>query len=141
MRPVALQRRRWYRSRMPGIRQWLGARGERLAARYLRRRGFAIVARNFRGRAGEIDLVGLDGDVLVFVEVKTRSGERWGRPDEAVDRRKQRQMERVAEEFVRRHRLHDRAIRFDVVAILAQGWRWRVQHYPNAFERPADFWF
>lgn len=126
---------------MPGIRQWLGARGERLAARYLRRRGLAIVARNYRCRAGEIDLIALDGEVLVFVEVKTRSGERWGRPEEAVDRRKQRQMERVAEEFVRQHRLHDRAIRFDVVGIVARGWWWRVEHFPDAFEAEAGFWF
>src|SRR6266446_6198986 len=71
----------------------LGARGEELAARYLRRHGFKILYRNFRGRqGGEIDLVCRDRDTLVFVEVKTRTSEDFGRPLEAVNRPKQRRI-------------------------------------------------
>lgn len=126
---------------MPGIRQLLGARGERLAARHLRRRGWRIVARNFRCGAGEVDLVALDGATVVFVEVKTRAQESFGSPLEAVGPAKQRQIRRVAQEFVRLHRLHDRAIRFDVIGVIARGWRWRVEHVEDAFEGAADFWF
>ena len=126
---------------MPGIRQILGARGERVAARYLRRHGYAIVRRNYRGRHGEIDLVALDGGVLVFVEVKTRAQDRFGAPLEAVDRRKQRQIARVAEEFLEEHRLHERAIRFDLVGVRRRGWRWDVEHVRDAFEVGGAFSF
>ena len=78
----------------------LGARGEKLAARYLRRQGFKILYRNFRGRrGGEIDLVCRDRDTLVFVEVKTRTREDFGRPLDAVNRAE------AAAHFVRRVRL------------------------------------
>jgi putative endonuclease len=126
---------------MPGIRQILGARGERAAARYLRRRGWAIVARNYRGRAGEIDLVALDGDTIVFVEVKTRRGDGFGAPLEAIDAAKRRQVARVADEFLRQHGLEERDIRFDVVGVTALGWRWRVEHVEDAFEGEGGFRF
>lgn len=126
---------------MPGIRQLLGARGESVAARHLRRRGYAIVRRNYRGEHGEIDLVALDGDVLVFVEVKTRAQDRFGEPLEAVDVRKQLRIARAAEEFVREHRLYDRAIRFDVVGVRRRGWRWDVELVRDAFEVEGSFWF
>ena len=126
---------------MPGIRQILGAQGERLAARHLRRRGYAIVQRNYRCRHGEIDLVALDGGVLVFVEVKTRAQSQFGLPIEAVDRRKQEQVARVAREFVRQHRLYDRAIRFDVVGVRRRGWRWEIDVVRNAFDVKGGFCF
>jgi len=126
---------------MPGIRQILGARGERLAARHLRRQGYAIVQRNYRCRHGEIDLVALDGGVLVFVEVKTRAQSRFGTPLAAVDRRKQAQVARVAREFVRQHRLYDRAIRFDVVGVRRRGWSWEIELVRDAFEVEGDFCF
>ena len=66
-----------------------GARGEKLACRFLKRSGYKILFRNFRGRSGgEIDVVCRDNDTLVFVEVKTRTREDFGRPLEAVDRRR-----------------------------------------------------
>lgn len=126
---------------VPGIRQLLGARGERVAARYLRRRGYAIVRRNYRGRHGEVDLIALDGEVLVFVEVKTRAQDRYGDPLEAVDVRKQRQIVGVAEEFIRAHDLHDRAVRFDVVGLRRRGWRWEVELIRDAFEGTGRFTF
>jgi len=112
-----------------------------VARRFLRRRGYGIVRRNYRGRHGEIDLVALDGDILVFVEVKTRAQDHYGDPLEAVDRRKQRQIARVAEEFVEEHRLHDRPIRFDVVGVRRRGWRWEVELVRDAFEVEGSFRF
>src|SRR5256885_12220918 len=72
-----------------------GARGEKLACRYLKRSGYKILYRNFKGRSGgEIDVVCRDDDTLVFVEVKTRTREDFGRPIEAVDRQKQKSISR-----------------------------------------------
>lgn len=126
---------------MPGIRQLLGARGESVAARYLRRRGYAIVRRNYRGAHGEIDLVALDGGILVFVEVKTRTQDRFGEPLDAVDLDKQRRITEAAEDFVHEHHLYDRAIRFDVVGVRRVGWRWEVELVRDAFEVEGSFWF
>ena len=82
------------RSQLP-----LGRRGERAAEKYLRRNGYRIVARNFRAAGAEIDLVAMDGETLVFVEVKTRRSRISGAPEEAVDERKQTRMRRAAEGF------------------------------------------
>jgi len=95
----------------------LGRRGEDCAARYLRRKGLRIVARSVRLPQGEIDLVALDGQTVVFVEVKTRRDHRAGRPEDAVDDRKQQKLIRLAKAFLTRHDLFGHACRFDVVAI------------------------
>ncbi len=122
---------------MPGIRQLLGARGERAAARFLRRRHYAIVARNYRCPVGEVDLIALDGATIVFVEVKTRSGTSFGAPAEAVTRRKQRQIVRVATYFLTTHRLHGRQVRYDVVGVRRRGrWGFDCELFRNAFLSP-----
>jgi putative endonuclease len=97
----------------------LGTRGERIAERHLKRKGYRILERNFRG--AEIDLVAMDGETLVFVEVKTRRTAVAGTPQEAVNSHKQRHLRRAGEMYARRHRAEGRAIRFDVVAILEDG--------------------
>jgi putative endonuclease len=100
----------------------LGARGEKLAARYLRRDGFKILYRNFRGRqGGEIDLVCRDRDTLVFVEVKTRTREDFGRPLEAVGQRKQRRLSLGALAWLRLLGNPDILFRFDIVEITVTG--------------------
>lgn len=97
----------------------LGTRGEKLAARYLRRAGFKVLYRNFRGRqGGEIDLVCRDGDVLVFVEVKTRTREDFGRPLEAVNQQKQRRISLGALAWLRLLGNPDVLFRFDIVEVL-----------------------
>lgn len=113
----------------------LGNRGERLAARYLRRQGFKILSRQYSNRLGEIDLIALDGDCLVFVEVKTRRSREAGDPIEAVTLGKQKQLTRLALTYLKRHNLLEKSARFDVVAIL-----WpdgskepQITHYRNAF--------
>jgi putative endonuclease len=98
-----------------------GIRGETYAYWYLRRHGYIMVARNYRTpeTKGEIDLVGYDGSVLAFVEVKTRSGteERPGLPEEAVTPDKRRYVERMARRFLAERRATGTSWRFDVVAI------------------------
>jgi len=102
--------------------------GEDAAAEHLRRRGFDVLARNVRFPFGELDLVALDGDVVVFVEVKTRRG--FGAL-EAVDARKRRRLERLATAFLARAGWLGRAARFDVVAVAADG---ACTHVANAFD-------
>lgn len=111
----------------------LGLAGERRAAWFLRIRGYRVVARNVRLPEGELDLVVRRGTDLVFVEVKTRQQARTGRPAEAVDRRKQLRIARMAERFCRQRGLAAERIRFDVIGIVWTGWRFRIEHFPDAF--------
>jgi putative endonuclease len=114
------------------LNRLLGGRGERLAARHLRRRGMRIITRGYRTPHGEIDLIARDGDTLVFVEVKTR---RHGQPAEAVTPEKQRRLTLAALRFLKQHRLLDVPCRFDVVAIVWPDDRKPplVEHYRDAF--------
>jgi putative endonuclease len=111
----------------------LGRRGERAAARHLRRAGYRLLARNFRAAGAEIDLIAADGATIVFVEVKTRVGIASGRPEEAVDARKQERIRRAAEVYLGRHRAGDRPVRFDVIAITGRGFRRRLELFKDAF--------
>ncbi|MDH3348458.1 MAG: YraN family protein [Desulfobulbaceae bacterium] len=95
----------------------LGQNGEDAAAAYLQKKGYKVLARNYRQRFGELDIIARDGEVLVFVEVKTRRSQRYGTPFEAVDRRKQRQLSKVALHYISRHNLYDQSARFDIVAV------------------------
>ena len=112
----------------------LGRRGEGVAEAFLRRSAYTIVARNYRCRAGEIDLVALDGPVLVFVEVRSRRGYRAGTPLESVDGRKQAQVARVAQHFCALRGWAEREARFDVIGIRFDAEPPAVEHVPGAFE-------
>lgn len=94
-----------------------GIDAEDAAYRFLRKQGYRMVARNYRRRFGEVDLIGWDGEFLAFIEVKYRSGGSRGLPMEAVHLHKQRQICRLAREYRIRHKLHDINFRFDVVSI------------------------
>jgi putative endonuclease len=115
-------------------RQSLGKLGENLACGVLAERGYAIIARRYRTRLGEIDIVARDGDVMVFVEVKLRTVRDFGGGEVAVTAAKQRKIALMAMDYLVRHRLDDRPCRFDVVAIDATGDPPRVEVYQNAFE-------
>jgi putative endonuclease len=124
--------RRVYRGR-----RGLGQRWEKLAEDRLMDEGYAIRGRNFRGRAGEIDLIAEENGVLCFVEVKGRSGSGFGAPAEAVTAVKQRRIARVAQEYLLRARLPlSTPCRFDVVAILETGHRTEVTILRDAFPVP-----
>jgi putative endonuclease len=100
--------------------QTLGKLGEDLAISYLEKKGYQIKERNFRVRAGEVDIVAVDHDVLVFVEVKARSGAGFGTPAEAVTLRKQQQIAKAALFYINKHDLHTSEARFDVVSVLVR---------------------
>ena len=97
----------------------IGARGENLAYWYLRQAGYTIVARNRHARsgAGELDLVGWDGPVLSFVEVKTRTTADAGPPEAAVSKAKQKRIARAATEYLRRQRRKPLSYRFDIASV------------------------
>ena len=112
-----------------------GHYGEDIAAAYLRQKGYSIVERNYRKRIGELDIIAEDGEVVVFVEVKTRRSTRFGSPFEAVDSRKQKKMSRIALEYLNSRKLLNRAARFDVVAVmLHEGSLPEVEIVQDAFE-------
>lgn len=96
-----------------------GARGETLAYWYLRQAGYTIVARNRAARSGggELDLVGWDGPVLSFVEVKTRTSDAAGPPETAVSKAKQKRIARAAHEYLRRLRRKSVSYRFDIASV------------------------
>ena len=94
-----------------------GSRGEDIAARFLKKKGFVILERNYRSRYGEIDMVCSDGGVISFVEVKSRSTFAHGLPQEFVDRRKRKKICLTALQFIRERRADSRPMRFDVVAV------------------------
>jgi putative endonuclease len=100
------------------VKDALGRYGERVAADHLRRAGMRIVQTNWRCRAGEIDIIAVDGPVLVFCEVKTRSSDAYGGPAAAVTWAKQRRLRELAVRYLSENPGSWRGIRFDVVAIL-----------------------
>jgi putative endonuclease len=108
--------------------------GEDLACRELERRGYAIVARRYRRRGGELDIVARDGPTLVFVEVKTRAGRQFGGAVEGVTGLKRRRMVQLALDYLGRHHLGDCPCRFDVVSILFEAGRPTVEIFQNAFD-------
>src|SRR4051812_18204026 len=119
---------------MSAARQAFGELGERIAERWLRRRGWRIVQRRFRNGHRDIDLVAEQDGTVVFVEVKARQGAEFGDPTEAVNWAKQRELSRSAQVWIDRHGRPDEAYRFDVVGVLVEGERVRVRHVPNAFD-------
>jgi putative endonuclease len=112
----------------------LGQEGERLAERYLRKKGYKLVERNYRCAVGELDLIVLDRRIVVFVEVKTRTGHGFGSPLEAVEFRKQRKMIQAAQFFLSAKGLQQREARFDVIGISWLGREPVVEHIENAFD-------
>lgn len=96
----------------------VGRYGEDVAAAHLVRAGWQVVDRNWRGPAGEIDIVALHGEDLVVVEVKTRSGTGFGHPAEAVTPAKLARLRRLAAQWLDAHDLHPRGVRIDVIAVL-----------------------
>jgi putative endonuclease len=115
-------------------KQALGKEGERVAEQYLKNKGYKLIERNYRCPLGELDLIVLDRRVVVFVEVKTRSGNGYGTPLEAVAFRKQRKMIQTAQYFLSEKKLHQRDTRFDVVGISWPGREPEIEHVENAFE-------
>ena len=117
-----------------------GQLGERAAKAHLQASGLKFLTANFRSTRGEIDIVFRDADCLVFVEVKTRSSERWTRPAAAVDARKKRLLSACAMDYVRLLKDPRVKLRFDIVEVLlADGAVREIRHLPNTFTLSPPF--
>ena len=114
----------------------LGLRGEKAAAKFLKQLGYRILAHGHRQRLGEIDLIALDSDCLVFVEVKTWQSDAHGDPSEAVDRRKQERLTRAALIYLKEKRLLEQPARFDVISVVwpLESKSPTIRHFKHAFE-------
>lgn len=120
---------------MTFLRKKLGRQGEDAAARYLEKSGYLLLHRNYCSRLGEIDIVAVDRDVLVFVEVRSRSSEDYGLAQESITGRKKLKLRQLAWQFLKAEGKTDRSCRFDVVAILfdREGRLKKLDHIVNAF--------
>ena len=111
----------------------LGREGEDRAAEFLKKRGHKILERNYNTRAGEIDIISLHEGTIVFIEVKTRTSDRYGAPELAVNRQKQHRMIKAALGYIKYKKIHQMPCRFDVVAITAVAGQ-EPELIQNAFE-------
>ena len=110
----------------------MGQTGEEMAARYLTQKGYTLLVRNFRYKRAEVDLITQFNNLLVFVEVKTRSSLKFGYPEEFVSWRKIQLFQVAAEEYIRRiNWIHD--IRFDIIAVTVNGSEYTCHHIEDAF--------
>ena len=110
----------------------LGEKGEQLALAFLRELGYETIVANWRERKFEIDIIALDQNEIVFVEVKTRSSEMFGRPEEAVTLKKQEHLIEGADFYIQENEI-DLESRFDVVSIILNSNKEEIRHIKNAF--------
>jgi putative endonuclease len=112
----------------------LGCDGEELAAKFLKKKGYRIVARNYKTRIGEIDIIAKDGDTTVFIEVKTRTNDSFGYPFEAVNKNKRQKLKNLALLFLKTHPKECNG-RFDVISIShTRNGEKTIEHIKDAFE-------
>jgi putative endonuclease len=112
----------------------LGSEGEDLAVRFLQKKGYRIVARNYKTPVGEIDIIARDGDTIVFIEVKTRTDISFGYPFEAVNKRKRQKLKNLALLYLKRQG-KESPVRFDVLSIFCMdNGKKDIEHIKDAFE-------
>ncbi len=113
---------------------YLGKRGEGATADFLKENGYKILKANYKTKLGEVDIIAYDKDTLCFIEVKTRDSLRFGSPQEAVSHFKQRQISKVALQFLKRNNLLNKKARFDVVSVIYTEDKPAFDLIKNAFE-------
>lgn len=118
------------------LNRLLGDKGERAAAKYLKKQGYRILARQYRNQFGEIDLIALDAGRIVFVEVKTRESTEAGQPHEAVNQAKQQKLTTIALAWLKKHGRLEAPARFDIVSVVWPEGQAEptIEHFQNAFE-------
>ena len=120
-------------------KQILGSKGEELAAGFLKKNGYKILARNHKTRLGEIDIIASDKGTLCFVEVKTRNSDRFGAPAEAVSNFKQRQISKAALCYLKEKKFLDKRARFDVVCVEYLADSPKIHLIKNAFDLDSSY--
>lgn len=119
-------------------KQILGKNGEDFGIMFLQHKGHVIIARNWRGKYGELDIVSMDGTTLVFTEVKTRRGQKFGSPQSAVTLLKQKHLCLAALEYITANGYNDCGVRFDVLALIQTTEGFKPEWIANAFEFMLD---
>ncbi len=129
------------KEKMGNRKKELGIKGEAIALNYLKQKGYKIIGWNYRGRLGEIDIIAKDREYLCFIEVKTRSDNEKGSPEEAINRAKIRKISQNALEYIMKNNVNDCDMRFDVVAIYLGNPQEnvKVNLIKNAFELKAQY--
>jgi putative endonuclease len=125
----------WFKKEAEHLRT--GRWGEEQAEKFLKKAGLKMVGRNVRVGYDEIDLIVRQGDTLIFVEVKTRASEDFGRPASAVNRAKRKKLSRAAIRFLKNHKLRPPYIRFDVVEVVGE--KPEIRHIQNAFQMEGGY--
>ena len=118
---------------------YLGKKGEEEAHNWLRKEGYKVLARNYKTRLGEIDIIAKDKDTVCFIEVKARGSDRFGLPQEAVSRAKQDRIARVAMGFLKENNLLTQEARFDIVSVIYSKSSCELELIKNAFELDRRF--
>ena len=116
------------------IKKETGKLGEDIAGHYLKQNGYVILDRNFECRQGEIDIIALDKKEIVFIEVKTRTSNKYGTPSEAVNKIKQKHMLQTIKYYLYIRNLSDEFIRIDVIEVYIKNNVYKVNHIKQAFE-------
>ena len=109
-----------------------GGTGEGLAVKYLEKKGYEILEKNFKTKVGEIDIVAATERCLIFVEVKARQSDEYGEPAEAVTAAKQKKISQVASQFITKYRYFDCNVRFDIIEVRLD--KKEINHIENAFD-------
>ncbi len=110
----------------------LGREGEKIAKEYLIKNAYKVIETNWRSKGNEVDIIAKIEDIIVIIEVKSRSSTIFNLPHQAVDRNKQRSIIRVAESYILRNRL-DLAVRFDIITVVFENQKHKINHIKNAF--------
>lgn len=110
-----------------------GKHGEELAERYLSDKGYETITRNYRCRFGEIDIIATKANIIIFVEVKTRTHQRYGLPRESVTYSKQRVIIKTAQQYIQRYKIKNTLFRFDVIEVYYDEHPIKIIHIDNAF--------
>ncbi|TES92484.1 MAG: YraN family protein [Candidatus Cloacimonadota bacterium] len=115
-------------------RRAIGSDGEKRAVTFLKKQGFSIHKTNYRSKVGEIDIIATKNDLIAFIEVKTRQSDNFGRPEEAVNRKKQRRIIRAAKYYLITNDLYDKIdVRFDVLSLTRKKSVFEIEYFENAF--------
>lgn len=109
----------------------LGKKGEIEACQYLGKLGYFVMARNFKCSYGEIDIIAIDKDELVFVEVKTRCSKKYGEARDAVDKYKKKHIKKAATFYIHKNKLENNFIRFDVIEVYLRDEKFNIKHVKN----------
>ncbi|HOB20490.1 MAG TPA: YraN family protein [Candidatus Atribacteria bacterium] len=120
---------------MSSYKKDLGAFGEEKACEFLQENGYEILARNYRSRAGEIDIIAMKDDILVFTEVKTRTSTAFGMPSEAVSYKKQDKYFRTAMHYITETGTRDIAYRFDIIEVVVEKGAVSINHIMDAYRQ------